>query len=220
MSELVPLVQWLGMAVTMLGLVIVAPSDLGALVAQMVSGGARAAHKARGWLAERLPFLRGQVKVRHRMRLYDLRLEAHGAQVIARVLPNDEGRATAQLAQVREAIASIYAELDGLREAHETVRVALVERLHALTERVEALEQQVRQDTQTRRKLNGKGLPLAAGGALVGGWPSEWLTIGGDGAALNLGGWLLLGSGLALLAVGFAWMVQARGEVAQGWRHP
>lgn len=207
MTELLVVV---GAVVAGLGLVVVAPYELGALLPRMGAWLLHHGRQARGWLARWLPFLR-------RNAVFSGGGAAAGAfglagSAIARVGLSAEGDVADQLTVLRHALASVYGELDGLRDEQSKLRAELTTRLDALTAEVSQLRQAIQEQQVQQRELNGQGLPLAAVGLLLSAVPGTWVEGGGW--------WLagpLLAVGLVAVAVGIGWLRRAWPEVREGW---
>lgn len=207
MTELLVVV---GAVVAGLGLVVVAPYELGALLPRMWAGQVRRARQARDWLARWIPFLKrgatvnvGGIAASH--------LGVTGS-AFGRIVPGDQGTLTEQLASLRRAVTLIHVELDDLREAQHATRTDLSARLDTLTAEVSQLRQAMQEQQVQQRRLNGQGLPLAAVGLLLSAVPGTWLEGGGW--------WLagpLLAVGLVAVAVGIGWLRRAWPEVREGW---
>lgn len=208
MTELVVVV---GAVVAGLGLVVVAPYELGALLPRMWAGQVRRGRQVRGWLVRWLPFLRQKQILRTTANIA-LKFDVQGS-AIGRVGLIDEGEVADQLRVLRHALASVYGELDGLRAEQGKLRTELTARLDSLTAEVSELRELMDEQLRTQRKLNGQGLPLAAVGLLLSAVPGVWL----EGA----GWWLvgpLLAVGLLAGAIGVAWLRRSWPEVREGWR--
>lgn len=80
-----------------------------------------------------------------------------------------------QLESLRNALASVHNELDQLWAGHHELRAELVERLQRLEAEVAELQRQQDEQQEQARQVDARGFPLAAVGALVAGWPGEWL---------------------------------------------
>ena len=89
-------------------------------------------------------------------------------------------------------------------------------RLDSLLTHVSDLEQASREQAHDQRKLNGKGLPLAAVGSVVAGWPAAWLSTQAA-TTVNWWGWALLAVGVVFGVVGVRWLRDAWPEVIEGW---
>lgn len=207
MTELLVVV---GAVVAGLGLVVVAPYELGALPPRMGAWLLHRGRQARNWLARWIPFLkRGATVNVGGVAAATVRITG---SAIARVGLSAEGEVADQLRVLRHALASVYGELDGLRDEQSKLRAELTARLDTLTAEASQLRQAMQEQQVQQRRLNGQGLPLAAVGLLLSAVPGTWLEGGGW--------WLagpLLAVGLVAVAVGIGWLRRAWPEVREGW---
>jgi hypothetical protein len=125
------------------------------------------------------------------------------------------GTVEEQLASLRRAVESIHAELDGLRTGQTALRAELLARLERLEAAQDELRRTVEAQQDERSRLDARGVPLAAVGALLAGWPAAWLPWWWATA-------LLLVAGIAAVAA-VGWLRSGPGkpgawaEVRAGW---
>lgn len=139
MTELVVVV---GAVVAGLGLVVVAPYELGALLPRIGAWTMLRGRQTRDWLARWLPFLRHGAAV-NAGGIVAATVRITGSAIV-RVGLIDEGEVADQLRVLRHALASVYGELDGLRDEQGKLRAELTARLDALTAEVSELRQAIR----------------------------------------------------------------------------
>jgi hypothetical protein len=208
MQELVQQsVQALGTVVTIVGLMIVAPYEAGRVPPAVWHSITRALSRVRGWLFRLLRLGRNiQVNVGSVTGITSFGT----ASVYGRTGVTDKGTTKQQLAEIRAAVASIHAELDGLRAEDKAIRAELTVKLDHLAEDHAALRQAHEEQRQEAGQLNARGFPLAAVGALLAGLPGSWLAAW----------WVavpLVGVGVVAAGVALRWLWEARDKLAEGW---
>lgn len=214
MEQLAAAVQLWGTLVTITGLVVVAPYAVGRVIPDAWRATAGTRNRVRGWFARWIPALRRNVTVN--VGVISGSLAHVTGEVHARLIPGDKGSTEEQLAAIRRALDSIYGELDGLRAGQTKLRAELTERLARLEAAQDELRRALEAQQDERSRLDARGIPLAAVGALLAGWPAAWLPV-----------WLavvLLAAGGMAAYVAVRWLRSRPGdpgawaEVRKGWR--
>lgn len=214
-EQLAVVVQFVGTLVTVAGLVVVAPYAVGRAIPDAWRATAGARNRVHGWAARLLPWLRGDAAVHAVSASLNGTIRITG-EAFGRVGPGSVGTVEEQLASLRRAVESIHAELDGLRTGQTALRAELVARLERLEAAQDELRQAVEAQQDERAKLDARGIPLAAVGALLAGWPAVWLP-------WWLAVVLLLVAGMAAVAA-VRWLrgrpskPGAGAEVRSGWQ--
>lgn len=214
--------QVVGTVVTITGLVVVAPYEAGRVVPDVWRAIRSGGRRARVWLSSWLPFLHLDATI-HGVAGGSVAIARSAIWGVGRVGLTDQGTTEEQLAAIRHAVESIYSELTGLREGQNALKAELTQRLDQLTQDLAELRRAIADQQQTQRKLNAKGFPLAALGALLAGTPASWLVlVPTDPAAAprpTWAWWLLLGLGAVGMGVAEAWR-RSQADAAngpQGW---
>lgn len=217
------LLQAVGTLVTIAGLVVVAPVEAGRVVPELWAWLTRQGQRARGWAARWLKFLRrdGQVNAGS---MHGVVAILSSVWAVGRVGLSDQGTTEEQLEALRRAVDGIYSELTRVHEDHNALKAVLTQRLDQLTQDLAELRQRVEEHQREQTRLNGRGFPLAAVGALLAGMPGAWLvseTVWPDGSTSTGPSWLwwpLAAVGAGAVTVAVRWLRQAWQDVRAGWR--
>jgi len=202
-------VQVLGALVTIVGLVIVAPYEVGRVLPALWHSITQALGRARGWLVRVLRLRKPQT---FNVGSMTAALSGGSVSVTGRVGVTDQGTTKQQLTAIRAALVSIYGELDALRAEDGAIRAEMTAKVNQLAEDHAATRRTLEEQQRVQGQLNARGVPLAAIGALLTGLPGAWVTAGG----WWFGGPLLAIGGVAA-AVAARWLCDARHKLAEGW---
>lgn len=207
--------QLLGTLVTILGLVVAAPDAAGRLLPTAYATIARRANQGLAWvdswrnveqtnpgqLAATLPRLTARMqgpRVRH---------------ALAESATDQE-----KLTYLCRSVELIHTELDELHDGQRTMKAELSASLDQAMADLSELRQHAQAQQVQSRKVDARGFPLAAVGALVAGVPVVW----GDPASIV---WWLWGSltALGVIAgyVAVRWFIEpdsTRAALRDGWR--
>lgn len=213
-------VQTMGTLVTIAGLVVVAPFEAG----QLLPNGLGVIRRGVGWLGTRLirllPDRRGREHQAHPLTSVSTSRSMSWGDLGVRTAIH--GTPEEQLDAVRRAVIGIYAELDYLlarqQEGTQESRAAVEQLSQSQAELRKRLEEQESKE----RRLNMRGFPLAAVGALLAGTPGSWLVSLGPpatAASTPTAAWFVLAA-IGLLGCGAAAhsLIGCRADFAQGWR--
>jgi hypothetical protein len=190
-------VQVVGAAVTIAGLLVVAPKEAGRVFPAMLAW-------AKRWLTGRR---RQQIERNEPVGITDQVMWTLGGEGSLRAVGTTED----QLAMIRGQLQEVRKELDQVKVDSQAIRAEMKEGLGKIAEDHDALKALQEQRQREQGQLNAKGFPLAAVGALLSGFPGLWLADWPTWVSVVL----LVVGGVTLLVAG-RWLRESGPQFVEG----